>query len=593
MSLLIPILSIISGGAVLLLGKGASLMQAAEMIDYKIKLHKLKFTSITNLEIQLKVDLLNPSAETFKFETKPYFELLINNTVVGKSKRSNQKLILKAKSQTTLWTTFNLNILSFLKPLTGNISNIVQSFINNFSITKIGKLSAELMQHKAEIEKQMSVHVQFTVNNIPVDVTESLAGDALGRISLGYAPMSARDRKISNGSQFDKYFPMPQGIDKIIHADANVNQTVKMMIDIVNQDAHLIKKASEEIFKKETVEKTAEHLFDWIFKYIKYDLEQGEQLRNPVMTYHLGQRMARKHFAKNGEYTQEFSADCDDMSIFIASVLKNLNIPYQFRIASYKDFYGKDRGFSHVYTMIPLEGKTIIIDPVYHLFNAEKPYSNEKTFDMNKNELSGISVRYLAGTDHDSTSLETEAHQVLQGTDLAGEESSQALLSLLVKSRNQIANSPTSVSHILNPQELVKMYDYAIKYWNTDQRQNALTILADKEDELIKTGQLRPEGLKISGLSGDLGKIKFFSKVKNFVGKVKHKIGNKGKSKSATGITQSNYANNSATENTKKDKTAFNSIKTFVADNKVAVAGGTALTVGLITWAITSNKKKN
>lgn len=85
-------------------------------------------------------------------------------------------------------------------------------------------------------------------------------------------------------------------------------------------------------------------------------------------------------------------ADCKSFSIFVASLLKNLNIPFRYRFVSFVN--GGD--YTHVYVVVPLPGQTIIMDVVMPTYNSEKPFEHNKDFDMTKiYRLSGIGEQPL------------------------------------------------------------------------------------------------------------------------------------------------------------------------------------------------------
>lgn len=498
-----------TGIATFLFGKSVSVIDAAKNLQYKIKFVYFIKPKFPFTEIQFRLDLIltNNSEEKFAFKFADINVTNLTDEIVGsvfidKSKRYqlNPQASVTIDNVTVSLKTLQIGGIAS-KVITGIISKLTKGA---GLISNITNAVTELNSQSDVILKELKIKMKLEVNNIPLDIEETLAGgETLGHIYLGYSPISARERKIIHTAKYDKYFPLPQGKKQVLQRNANVEQTVRLMIDVVNKDAHLIKKASFEIFKRPTVEQTASNIFDWIYKYIKYDIEDGEQLRNPLMTYHLGQRKAREFYVNHGYYHKDYSADCDDMSIFIASILKNLGIPYNFRIASYKDILGMDSGYSHVYTIIPRKGKQdIIIDPVYFAFNSEKEYSKQKTFDMNKNRLNGIDVMYLSGINGTS-----EAYDVLHGIDLLGGTNNEDvdMYNYLVKSRNQIAKNPNAVRHILEPARLLEMYDYAIQHWFTPQRNIALQILSDFEDKI--SGSFRGYG--------ELGKLKFFNKLKD------------------------------------------------------------------------------
>jgi len=84
-----------------------------------------------------------------------------------------------------------------------------------------------------------------------------------------------------------------------------------------------------------------------------------------------------------GRFVATGSGDCKSYSLFTASILENLNIPYSFRYTS----YGINPTPQHVYIVTD---SGIIIDGVWNKFNSEKAYTSKKDYKMKIQTLSGI-----------------------------------------------------------------------------------------------------------------------------------------------------------------------------------------------------------
>lgn len=571
------VIGLVAGGVTYLFTKGVSVSKAADDINYEISVKNLRIHKVNLLpfsidtRFSLDIKLSNPTNESFKI-THPDVVISYNGTEIGRSIIKNQTYELKKRSKATIkGIQFQID----LAYLSGELSGLITEIKSNWQAGKglahnLSLANQSLSKYQDTILKHLTAKINLSINRIPISYEDTLAGgQAFGKFMLGYAPESAIDRKIKAAQQYDKYFPLPQGKKERIKRNASTHETVKLMVDIVNKDHKLIKEASLKIFKKPTIEQTAKFIFDWIFKHIKYNLEIGEQLRNPLTTYHLGQRLARKHYKDKGFYSKDYSADCDDISILVASILKNLKIPYLFRIADYSG-----GGYSHVYTLIPRKGKApIIIDPVYHLFNAQKPYIKEKTYDMYKNALSGIDVYYLSGIHQGFGSLSDDTYNYL------------------IKSRAALAENPQNYSHIADVNVLTEMYDYAIKYWNTPQREQAIELLARKEEQLINAGFIRPEGI------AGLGKIAFFDRLKNFKDKIKKFVGKSSETEKAEHeADNANYANvNSSANisaNTPKPNNLWETTKAFVSKHKIPIVIGVTGTTIAIGYAVKNKKNK-
>ena len=198
-------------------------------------------------------------------------------------------------------------------------------------------------------------------------------------ITLGYSPKSAVDRQIKDGSRFDSLFPKPDNKKTLLKKSGEVEDTVEFMKryirDYHNQTAKIAQQIAVFEGGKLNDKKSVDALWHFVVDYIKYNLEQGEQLRTPARVWYDAQVMARQH-PENSAY----SADCDCMAVFCGCILYNWGIPFSFRITGYTDVLGICHGYQHVYVLAHCKGETIPCDPVYHLPNREKPYEIQKTF---------------------------------------------------------------------------------------------------------------------------------------------------------------------------------------------------------------------
>lgn len=215
---------------------------------------------------------------------------------------------------------------------------------------------------------------------------------------IGYSPLSAKYRTISDGSKYDHLFPAPDLKATVLKKDGSVEDTVQMMKRIIKQYSHQVRDLAK-ILKGRTIRESAENVFNFVFKYIKYNVEKGEQLRTPAYTWYCAQVCARQ----GDQFDAKNSADCDCMAIFCGSLFYEMKIPFALRIAAYKDIYGSVGNWQHVYVIVYGDGETITCDPVTHKFNYEKPTGKEKTFPMS---LNGNDIIMLSGVDGEGSVYE-------------------------------------------------------------------------------------------------------------------------------------------------------------------------------------------
>jgi len=125
--------------------------------------------------------------------------------------------------------------------------------------------------------------------------------------------------------------------------------------------------------------------------------------------------------------------------------------------------------------------------------------------------INGMPIQFLNGFDDQPkfiNGLGAAIEDVITGRDLEGiglgstADDDRKMYDYLVKTRNIIATNPQMVATVQNPADMIKMFDYAIQYWYTPQRDKALDILAEQEEKLIKAGAILA-GYDLSGLAGE------------------------------------------------------------------------------------------
>ena len=315
--------------------------------------------------------------------------------------------------------------------------------------------------------------------------------------------ITSGQRRIRDGKQYDRYFPKPDERDRIIIKDGEVSDTVELMEKVVHK--YLTDTARiAPLLRRKTLEETCKSIYDFVYNNIQYKLDKRglEQLRRPARSW----------------AERRTGVDCDCMSIFISSILTNLKIPHSFRITRYSADH-----WQHVYVIVPdNRGGYINIDAVVSPYGYEKPFTDKMDYTMS---LNGINVAVLSGLNSDLDTVVMGSG--LSGSDLGATSAKQDLDSIyrhLVATRKSIAENPKMVSSIDDPQALIKMLDYAIQYFYTDKREEALAVLEKNEEQLnFRNG--------FSGLGDDVfdhdeyalngpGKKGFFKGIKNAVQKV-------------------------------------------------------------------------
>ena len=317
-------------------------------------------------------------------------------------------------------------------------------------------------------------------------------------------------RAIKDGSRYNPYFPPPDERDRVIIDDGEVTDTVELMEKVVWKYLDDTKRIAP-LLRRPSTHETCKAIWEFIYGYVQYKLDKRglEQLRRPARSW----------------AERAIGVDCDCMSIFASSILTNLKIPHKFRITKYSQ-----DSWQHVYVIVPTTGanKYCVIDAVVSEFNYEKKYTDKMDYDMN---LKGINVAVLSGVsgnDHYDAVMATSLSGIGLGA-TTNQSDLDKLYQNLVATRNAVAQNPGLVSTVDDPQALIKMLDYAIGYWYTDKRNEALEVLSKNEAQLNMSNGVSSIGgiafdndeLALSGVT-----VKgYFTNVKNTVKTVGQKVG--------------------------------------------------------------------
>lgn len=159
----------------------------------------------------------------------------------------------------------------------------------------------------------------------------------------------------------------PIGIRQVLHKSGNTKDIINAILYADAKDKSDVKKLALSLRGENNLQ-TCRNIWNYITKNIKYKVDPiGQQfIKSP----------AKLFYDKTG--------DCKSFSLFYASILKALKIPYKYRFASYTN---SKTEFTHVYV---IADNTIICDAVMDQFNKEKNYSHKKDYNMTQ-------ISYMAG----------------------------------------------------------------------------------------------------------------------------------------------------------------------------------------------------
>nr|WP_321453580.1 hypothetical protein [uncultured Carboxylicivirga sp.] len=211
----------------------------------------------------------------------------------------------------------------------------------------------------------------------------------------GLGIVASGKRTLKDGTRYNKYFAPPKRQDKYLTYAGNTDDTIGFMAEIIKSTL-ADTKAIAPLLKGRDLRTTLDNIFSFVFDHIQYkpDDPQNEELRRPVRAW--ADRLT--------------GVDCDCYSIFIGSILSNLNIPFALRMVK----IGGKSYYQHVYVVVPKNGsKTGIttrdyytVDPVLDTFNEEHPFTGKYDLFMQPIKyLNGVPSASLSGLQGGSVDL--------------------------------------------------------------------------------------------------------------------------------------------------------------------------------------------
>lgn len=182
--------------------------------------------------------------------------------------------------------------------------------------------------------------------------------------------MKTGKRHIKNGKEFNRFFPIPKGENIVVKRVAQLEDTIDLMKNVVNTTLVDTVQIAQYL-KGSTEYETCKNIWNFCFDHLQYTKDDlgKEQVRRPSRTW--------KDRIKG--------IDCDCMSVFIGSILTNLEIPFSLRLTKYSS-----KEFEHVYPIAHTQNGLLIMDAVVHNFNSEVKYSIKQDIKMELQYLNGF-----------------------------------------------------------------------------------------------------------------------------------------------------------------------------------------------------------
>jgi len=180
----------------------------------------------------------------------------------------------------------------------------------------------------------------------------------------------SESRHIKSGEEYNHHFPKANGEVVIIKRYAKLEDTIEFLPKAIEQTLYQTKDIAK-IFAGYNSFESCKKIWAFIFDHILYQKDESgkEQIQSPQYTW------ARR------------KGDCDDYTVMIVSILRNLKINVILRISMYTE----ENGYQHIYPVAILsDGTEVIMDCVAKRFNYEVPYIKKIDKNMELQFLNGI-----------------------------------------------------------------------------------------------------------------------------------------------------------------------------------------------------------
>ena len=158
--------------------------------------------------------------------------------------------------------------------------------------------------------------------------------------------------------------PRPQD-DRVSYPDGNTQDIINTVL-FADKIASKYTEKFAATLRGATGRETCRNIWEFVKTQIPYKLDPSgvQWIKSP------------------GRLWADKAGDCKSFSVFTASCLKNLNLPYGYRFTSYRN----DPTPTHVYVFVPLgKNKEIILDSVWDgPFDTQKEYTHKKDYLMSE-----------------------------------------------------------------------------------------------------------------------------------------------------------------------------------------------------------------
>ncbi|CAL2104471.1 protein of unknown function [Tenacibaculum sp. 190130A14a] len=197
-------------------------------------------------------------------------------------------------------------------------------------------------------------------------------------------------RDVLTHAKYDKYFAVTPCKSTYL-GDYTTTGGLEQMVKISLEYKNFAKKIARHL-KGRTLSETVTNIYNFLYSHIQYQADGfDQQLRTPSCSW-----------------SSRFEGiDCKSYSVFASAILLNLNIDHSFRKVTQPS---QPYRWSHVYVIIHSQGKTFIIDPTKKV-NTEVTYIQKEDMKVQDKKLPYYGMH--GDLTNSNSEIETIAHDTI------------------------------------------------------------------------------------------------------------------------------------------------------------------------------------
>lgn len=183
------------------------------------------------------------------------------------------------------------------------------------------------------------------------------------------------------GRSAERLMGNSQRVNYTVFQNGNVDDIIKVILFADQMGREFTQQFAEQL-RGPTEMKTLENVWDFVKDNIRYQVDKSghEKIKSPGATW------------------KDKYGDCKSHTVLVGSLLHNLGFDFNYKLVFFDPAFPQ---LGHIYSVVKLNGRDVIIDTVNKKFNKEEPYWKAYEYSPEtgrKVQVSGISKNSWIGT---------------------------------------------------------------------------------------------------------------------------------------------------------------------------------------------------